>query len=271
MFHKTENNMLKKILMASIFMGIISGCQQEEVVPIDDISVTEITEDDLPLSATTFIAENFEGEVVTTAFRISDGNEVSFEANLTNQMNLVFSENGRIQAFGEDGAEVDCEGRHRRRGGFGRPPRRPGEDGPKPNVIDPADLPETAKEYLRENYSENEIIKVIFIERDELNQYHVLVKEIGIVIFDADGEFVKLREKPVRICPNFQKIEIEDLPESITSYIEENYPDNEILRARKGTRNEEVEIHVLVAEVGVLIFDESGEFIELKTCGMNKG
>ena len=104
-----------------------------------------------------------------------------------------------------------------------------------------------------------------------MNQYHVLVKEIGIVIFDADGEFLKLREKPVRTCPNFQKIEIEDLPESITSYIEENYPDNEILRARKGTRNEEVEIHVLVAEVGVLIFDESGEFIELKTCGMNKG
>jgi hypothetical protein len=27
----------------------------------------------------------------------------------------------------------------------------------------------------------------------------------------------------------------------------------------------------LVAGVGALIFDESGEFIELKTCGMNKG
>lgn len=263
--------MLKKILMASIFMGIISGCQQEEGLPGEDLTVTEITEVDLPLSATTFIAENFEGEVVTSAFRITDGKEVSFEANLTNQMNLVFSENGRIQAFGEDGAEVDCEGRHRRRGGFGRPPRKPGEDGPKPNVIDPADLPDAAKEYLRENYSENEIIKVIFIEREALNQYHVLVKEIGIVIFDADGAFLKLRERPVRICANFQKIEIEDLPESITSYIAENYPDNEILRARKGTRKGEVEIHVLVAGVGALIFDESGEFIELKTCGMHKG
>lgn len=263
--------MFKKILIASIFIGIISGCQQEEGLPGDDLSVTEIPEAELPQSAATFILDNFEGEVVTSAFRITDGREVSFEANLTNQMNLVFSENGRIQAFGEDGAEVDCEGRHRKRGGFGRPPRKPGEDGPKPNVIEPADLPSAATEYLRQNYSENEIIKIIFIERGALNQYHVLIKEIGILIFDADGRFLKLRERPVRICANFQKIEIEDLPESITSYLVENYPDAEVLRARKGTRKDKVEIHVLVAGAGALIFDESGEFIELKTCGMNKG
>ena len=91
--------MLKKILMASIFMGIISGCQQEEGLPGEDLSVTEITEVDLPQSAVTFISDNFEGEVVTSAFRITDGKEVSFEAKLTNQMNLVFSENGRIQSL----------------------------------------------------------------------------------------------------------------------------------------------------------------------------
>jgi hypothetical protein len=262
--------MLKKILIASIFMGIISGCQQDDVLPGDDLSVTEIVESELPQTAATFILTNYEGEVITSAFRINDGGTVSFEANLTNQMNLVFSANGRLQAFGEDGAEVDCVGKHRRRGGFGGLLGKPDKDHPKPALVDLKDLPTKAATYLEEKYPDNEILKIIFIERDELNQYHVLVKEVGIVVFDESGTFIALKEKPVRNCANFQKIEITDLPASITSYIKEKYPDNEILRARKGTRKEVVEIHVLVKEVGVLIFDAAGVFIELKTCGMDK-
>lgn len=262
--------MLKKILIASIFMGIISGCQQDDVLPGDDLSVTEITEVELPQTATNFILTNFEGELVTSAFRITDAGEVTFEANLTNQMNLIFSENGRLQAFGEDGAEVDCGGKHRKRGGFGGPHGNSDTDHPKPTILDLEDLPAEAVSYLAKNYPDNEIVKIIFIERDDLNQYHVLVKEVGIIVFDAAGAFVKLKEKPIRNCANFQKIEIADLPENIISYLTENYPDNEVLRARKGTRNDKVEIHVLVKKVGALIFDEQGVFIELKTCGMDK-
>lgn len=263
--------MLKKIVIAFIFMGIISGCQEDEMVPMDDVSVTEIVEEDLPQLAMTFIEENFEGEVVTSAFRINDGGEVLYETILTNQMNLVFSENGRIRAFGEEGAEVDCEGRHRRRWGLGLPPRGNGESGPRPIVVDPADLPDATVNYLRENYPENQIIKIIFIERNELNQYFILVKEIGILVFDSEGEFLKLRERPLWSCPKFDKIEIGNIRQNILFYIEENYPDSVILRARIGVRNKRVEIHVLVQRVGVLIFDKDGEFIELKTCGMNNG
>ena len=158
--------MLKKILIASIFMGIISGCQQDDVLPGEDLSVNEITEAELPQTATNFILTNFEGEVVTSAFRITDAGEVSFEANLTNQMNLVFSENGRLQAFGEDGAEVDCGGKHRKRGGFGGPKGKHGMDQPKPTVVNLEDLPATATTYLATNYADNEIVKIIFIDRN---------------------------------------------------------------------------------------------------------
>jgi hypothetical protein len=270
MFHEKKIDMLKKILIASICMGIISGCQQDEVLPGDDLSVTEIVEAELPQTAATFILTNYDGEVITSAFRITNGTEVSYEANLTNQMNIVFSENGRVLAFGEDGAEVDCKGKHRKRGGFGGPHGKFDEKHPKPTVLELKDLPIKAASYLEEKYPDHEILKIIFIEREELNQYHVLVKEVGIVVFDASGTFIKLRERPLMNCANFQKIEIADLPTSITSYIQEKYPDNEILRARKGTRKEVVEIHVLVKEVGVLIFDAAGVFIELKTCGMDK-
>ena len=261
--------MLKRILTASIFIGIISGCQQDEMVPMDDVFVTEIVEEDLPQSALTFIEENFEGEVVTSSFRINDGGEVLYETILTNQMNLVFSENGRIRAFGEEGAEVDCEGRHRRRWGLGLPPRGDGEYGLRPIVVDPADLPDPTLKYMRENYPENQIIKIIFIERNELNQYFILVKEIGILVFNEEGEFLKLKERPLWSCPKFDRIEIVNIRQNILSYIKENYPDSVILRARMGIRNKRVEIHVLVYRVGVLIFDKDGEFIELKTCGMN--
>ncbi len=262
--------MLKKILIASIFMGIITGCQQDDALPGEDLTVTEIVEAELPQTASNFILTNFEGEVITSAFRINDGGTVSFEANLTNDMNLTFAANGRLVAFGEDGAEVDCEGKHRRHGAFGKSPEKSDKDHPKPTLLELKDLPAKAVNYLKEKYPNNEILKIIFLERNELNQYHVLVKEIGIVVFDDAGTFVKLKEKPERPCANFQKIEIDALPAAITSYIEANYPDNEILRARKGTRNDKVEIHVLVKEVGVLIFNGEGVFIELKTCGMDK-
>jgi hypothetical protein len=262
--------MLKKILIASICMGIISGCQQDEVLPGEDLSVTEIVEAELPQSAATFILTNYEGEVITSAFRITDGKEVSYEANLTNEMNIVFSENGRVLAFGEDGAEVDCKGKHRKRGAFVGPHGKFDEKHPKPKVIELKDLPAKAANYLKEKYPSKEILKIIFIERNELNQYHVLVKEVGIVVFNATGTFVKLRERPFMNCANFQKIEIADLPVKITSYIKEKYPNKEILRARKGIRKDKVEIHVLVKNVGVLIFNGQGVFVELKTCGMNK-
>lgn len=266
--------MLKKILLSVTFMAVLAGCQQEDgIAPlsIDDLQVAEITEDELPETASSFILENYEGEVITSAFRISTNEEVTYEANLTNEMNLVFASNGRLQAFGEEGSEVDCRGKHRKRGGFGRPPGGFDEDMPKPVSLNLEELPAEAISYLNDTYPDEEILKIIYIERDELNQYHVLIKKIGVVIFDGDGTFLKLRERPERNCANFQPIDIEELPEAITSFIAEEYPDNEVLRARMGTRNEQVEFHVLVKGTGVLIFDENGEFIELKTCGMDKG
>jgi len=263
--------MLKKILMAASFLAVITGCQQGDEIPNDSLIVAEITESELPQTASAFILENYEGEVITSAFRISSDGEVTYEANLTNRMNLVFSSNGRLSAFGEDGSEVDCSGKHRKRGSFGKPPGGFDENRPKPNVLDLKDLPADAAAYLSGTYPDKEILKIIYIERGELNQFHVLVKEVGIVIFDGVGAFVELREKPLRNCANFQPIDVANLPLSISSYVTANYPDDKVLKARKGTRNEKLEFHVLVKEVGVLIFDGDGKFVELKTCGMNKG
>ncbi|WP_323755667.1 PepSY-like domain-containing protein [Roseivirga sp.] len=262
--------MLKKILIMSFSLALITACQDDEISSdINDVTVTEISTESLPNTVQTYISENFVGEVAASAFKVTSAESTNFEVFLTNSMNLVFSQNGDLEEFGEDVSQVDCEGRPQRRGKHQRKGDRP--EGDRPTQLQVADLPATAADYLTTNYPDSTVLKVIFIDNADISQYHVLVKEVGALVFDVDGNFVELKVRQEGICRQFDEVAIEDLAEAIRTYITNNYPDNEVLGARIGERDGVVEIHVLVKEVGALIFDEDGNFVELKTCGMKRG
>lgn len=274
MFNLNNTKMLKKILIMSVAVVLFMACQEEEVISsdFDVLDVEKIDIEALPTTSQSYIDENFEGEVVTSAYKVTSTTDATvYEAFLTNNMNLVFDVEGNLEGFGEESSRVDCSGRahrhHRRHHGHGDGDNRP----PRPEEVEVSELPSAASDYLLTNYPDEEILKVLFINNDSTTGFHVLIKELGAVIFDIDGNFLALWERPDRPCGNFEPIAIEDLSASIMDYISTSYPENEILKARIGTRGEIVEIHVLLKDVGVLIFDEDGNFIELKTCGMNRG
>ncbi|MTI32763.1 PepSY-like domain-containing protein [Xanthovirga aplysinae] len=260
--------MVKKILAMVLSLALFTACQDEEVVSdnLDEVTVDEISAASLPSSSIAFIEENFVGEVVTSAYVLSDEESTNYEAFLTDGMNLVFSSDGSLEGFGEEASLVDCGGRlhrlHGNRFGDHRPPNAA--------EVNLEDLPANVADYLTTNYPDGTLLKAIFIDHEDVTQYHMLIREVGAVIFDVDGNFLQVRERPERTCGDFVALTVEELPTAVTDYIIENYPENEILRARTGTRDEVVEIHALVEGVGALIFDENGIFLELKTCGMDR-
>ena len=228
------------------------------------------------MASQTYIEANFEGEFVANAYRVSRGDEVGYEAFLTNQMNLSFNESGALAAVGE--GSVLCDGMPR--GGKGRRghgPRGHGHHPPKDSTGERAhaeitfeELPELAQTYVTDNYPDSAILKVISVTKDDTTTFHIHVEFVGGLIFDEDGNFIALKEPRGKGCVQLEEVAIEDLPTAVTDYISENYPDAVVLGARQGTINDEAQIHVKLEDIGVLIFDSEGAFVQLKTCGMRE-
>ncbi len=259
--------MLKRIFIIALFAAFLSACQDNALDSGEDI-ITEIGSDALPNNAIEFIETNFPGEVISNAYKVTDGtnSSESYEAYLTNETNLVFNASGTLEGFGEDVSKVDCEGRPRRRKG------KHHHCGckPKPEQIEFSALPEATQEYINTNYPEVDRMKALKVEKDGNIHYPVLIAEVGILIFDADGVFIKIIERDAPPCKRFEAIEYDALPESAKTYMEDNYPGAEINRVRMGTYQEALHYHVVVEEVGVIIFDGEGVYLDTKTCGMSE-
>ncbi len=268
---------LRSFLGLVLIVGMVSACQQDAAIGEEfnlAPEISEIAAEELPQLSQTYIVQNFMGEIVTSAYRLTWAGDTYYEAFLTNDLNLVFDEDGDLIGFGEAGARLTCDGspgeglggRHGRRGRGRHHGDRDSTNVPTEIAIE--DLPTGAQSYVAANYPDGEVLKVLEKVRDEETTYHVLVAEVGALIFDADGGFIGLRERRGGGCAQFEEVELAELPEAVTTYVATNYPDNEVLGARIGTIDEVVQIHVKVADAGVLIFDEEGAFVELKTCGM---
>lgn len=253
--------------MVAVFFACEESEEFETGATINE--VTAINESDLPQVSQDYIASNFSGEVVTSAFQVETNEGLEYSAFLTNEVNLVFASNGSLASFAEDSV-LSCDGTPGKRGrrGRGRGHGKHRGDSLDITEIELTDLPETAQEYISTNYGDSTILKILVKVDEEVTTYHVLVGGIGAIVFDADGNFVELRDRGSRGCASFEELAEEDLPEAIVAYLSENYPDALFNRARTGTIDEVVQIHVVLEDVGVLIFDEEGNFIELRECGM---
>lgn len=128
-------------------------------------------------------------------------------------------------------------------------------------TIDASELPADAVETLDDEYFETYIDEVLLA--DGLG-YLVKLGNDFEVYFDKDGECLngegkgKFGKKSGHGKDKGEKVEIEDLPEVITTYITDNYPDVTIERA-KMNRNDKYMVKV-TGDL-ILSFDADGAFL----------
>jgi hypothetical protein len=284
-FTKTVKKMMNRAIGFIALVALLYACQETEGFEEEYDQINEISPEDLPKVSQEYIEDNFTGELVESAYSITSAQGVgTYEAFLTNQVNLIFDADGDLEGFGEEAGRIECDGQPQEGMGprMGKGPKRgSGRDGgqpegdslrPKPEEIEMTALPIPAQDYLNENYADSTILKVLKGTNPEGETgFHVLVKHVGALVFDADGNFIELRERRGGGCSRFEKVAVEDLPEAVAAYLRENYADITLLGARIGTIQEEVHIHVMLEGIGVAIFDEAGNFLDVKTCGMDRG
>jgi hypothetical protein len=284
--------MKKNVLIYFIALGLFTACQEEEGITLE-AQFESISPALLPSSSQQFITGNFTGEVVTEAYKVTDSEGVvTYESFMTNNTNLVFAQDGDLSGFGDINSMMALDGEMTSEGMMGN--QRPttfsgaamhgsggmmgrgrehfrGRPDAEPEEVGIEDLPESIVNYLSENHPENKVLLAFIITWDEVSEYHVLVQDIGGLIFDADGNFIDRIRRGRGRCGDFEDLAIEDLSETIMAYITENYPDAEIVKARTGTHDEVTETHVLLLGTGVLIFDADDNFIEFKELRMPFG
>lgn len=278
-------NMINKLLVFAISATLFFACQES-----DEMDTTAFTDTDelsvvsgasLPESVEAFINTNFVGElIVSTNALVSTTGIDAYETLLSSELNLVFDEEGVLVDFAEDSSTVNCDSKHKRkrggkggRGGKERPDMGDSTrtERPIPTEITVEELPTAAQDYLTANYPDSTVLKVLLkVTREDESIYKVLIANVGALIFDAEGTFIELFQRGGGSCTLFEELAIENLPETIAAYIVENYSGVEVLKARIGTIEDVVHILVSLADTGVLVFDEAGTFIEVKSCGMRK-
>jgi hypothetical protein len=133
-----------------------------------------------------------------------------------------------------------------------------------PDEMDINELPSSMINYINENYPDKEILMAFGIElEDEMVEYQVLIQDIGGMIFDKDGNYNDMIRRGMGHCEDYDEIAMEDVPAAVLEYIESNYPENDILRVRMGSKDNYQEIQVLLDDIGILVFDTDGKFIKL--------
>lgn len=271
--------MINKLLVFAITASVFFSCQESEefdAIAADAGGGLEVVSD-VSLSSTIeeFVNANFVGELIVDANALVGSNGVeAYDALLSSELNLIFDTEGALVDFAEDSTSVSCsKGRkHGKKGGKGKHHDGDSTSTSERIEITLEELPVASQEYITANYPDSTVLKLISkVDEDAVTIYKVLIANVGALIFDADGAFVELYERGGGSCSSFEEVAIEDLPEAITTYLSENYPDVEVIKARTGTVDEVTQIYVSLADTGVLIFDEEGTFIELKECGMKRG
>lgn len=291
--------MKKSMMILLLALGVFSACQNDEIGL--NPGITEISPADLPSSSQTYIDTNFNGEVVSEAYKVTgEDNAVTYEAFMTNNTNLVFEGESELCGFGNINSRMGMEGemynggmQHMNMYGNGSSQQGGmmgggmkqgggmmgdgnggmmghdfhefrGHPEAAPVELEINELPSAIIDYLAENYPDKEILKAFEVAWDaETVEIHVLIQEVGGLFFDEDGIFQDMIRRGTGHCEDFQEIVLEDLPAKVTEYIADNYPQNEIIRARLGSHDDVEEIHVMMDNIGVLVFDTNGNFIEL--------
>ncbi len=243
------------LILISIFVtGFFTSCQEESILSeaatvtaeIEEASKTgeDVTETDLPPIITDYITANYPESLIEGAKMSDKGYGVKLDT-------------GQFLAFDTEGNFVG-ERRGKPNGhGQGNKPNRGGEE------IDPSELPATVTDYITANYPDSSIEGA----RQSDKGYGVKLDSGVVVIFDADGNFLKERTGKPNGGGHGTEIDPSELPTTITDYITANYPDANIEGARQSDKGYGVKLDSGV----VVIFDADGNFVKERTGKPNGG
>jgi len=126
--------------------------------------------------------------------------------------------------------------------------------------IAPEELPITTQDFIEDEHFETYVETASYVEGQG---YEITLATEDVEYFSTDGNVLRTDAHPRRChrpgpCGGGERIQVEALPAEITAYITENYPDQEIRKAKiKGD-------YFLVGITGptVLVFEEDGTFVE---------
>ena len=207
---------MKRILFfaLSAVLALAVGCKKDSTVT-DDSLVQEIAfspdkvviePNELPTTLLQYIDENHFETYVEEAYMVPGK---GYEAIMGDESLVYGDRDGRVL--------------HPKRDRFRRGPCGHGE------AVGVDDLPANIIDYVATNYPDAEILRAKHMES---GRYIIKISEPHyILIFSEDGAFLEATVLFYHCHPLGVPMDIANLPETITSFIEENYPGSEILVA----------------------------------------
>lgn len=207
---------MKRIFFFAIagFLALAIGCKKDNT-STDDSLVQEIAfstdkivvpTSDLPTSMMQYIDENHFESYIESAYVVTDR---GYEVVLGDESLVYCDRDGRVL--------------HPQRDRFRRGPCGHGE------AIGVDALPANIIEYVETNYPGAEILRAKHMDS---GRYIIKISDPHyILIFSEDGAFIEATVLFYHCHPLGVPMDIANLPESITNFIENNYPGSEILVA----------------------------------------
>jgi putative PepSY-like beta-lactamase-inhibitor len=213
---------MKKLMFLGLaaILAFLASCNKDSQQVTDDLlaqqiafadNKTAVSPSDLPASVATYVDENYFETYIESAFMVPDK---GFEVILGDENVLYCNRDGRVL--------------RPRRGPFRRGPCGHGE------AIGLDAVPLFIVEYVAEHYPEAEIVRAKFVQTDSGGRYFIKIQNPQtdhaplILIFSEDGAFIEATVMFFHCHALGVPMDIENLPEVITNYIAEHFPNAEI-------------------------------------------
>lgn len=255
---------LKAFSFAILLSAFLSSCDLNEKLNSDEfVDYQSIETSALPTNAQVYLEETYPNSYIN-AYQVAGDDEIAYEADIDNSFNVNFDGDGEVVGFGPAFSK-----RHRKLRNILKGISEDEEFFDNLEEIDSASLPEAAHTVLQDSLEGNPVIKAFKATEEEEINYYVLVKKVGLVIFNADGSLqeikeIHLRKGPLKDAEDITKVEVDALPEAIQTYLTENHPEAEAMKAISGTVEGTLKYVVFVKKYGVLVFDAEGTLLASK-------
>jgi len=208
---------MKKLMFLGLtaILAFLASCNKDSQQLTDDLltqqiafagSKTAVSPSGLPASIATYVDENYFETYIETANFVTDK---GYEVIMGTEEVFYCDRTGRIL--------------RPRRGPFTHGPCGHGE------AIDLDAVPAFIVEYVAQNYPAAEIMRAKLVQTDDGGRYFIKINDPNyILIFSEDGTFLEETVMFFHCRPLGTPIDIGSLPEAITNYIAEHFPNAEI-------------------------------------------
>ena len=230
------------LIVPVLMMMLFTQCAKDSVGP-DEALIAEIENAQnkvniepaaLPVNAQEQIDAEYFDTYIESCAHVQDK---GYEVVLGNEDQLYFRENGLELRSGPHGMH------------------RPGPCG-RGIPVEISDLPDAITQYVATNYPDAEILRAKQFPRG----YVLMITGKRLLIFNNDLAFV-METRAFYFCDQIgHPIDIANLPDAVTTYIDTNYPDGEIVKAFFVRNHIVVGVWTPDGRV-IVVFDADGNFL----------